>query len=168
MSPPRARRPPSAVAGTERKFSWATQRITELTGELDKAQKKAKVRGCCWGACARVGVLRCPVQRCGDAAAGHTRRRCRLVCCRRNSRSLGVPVSPQDLDKQLRTREDNSAQLKQLQAKVGDLQQAASQHEVRCWRRRVCTTQYCVRHANRNDVHATGVAGSVPEEHAHK
>jgi hypothetical protein len=44
MSPPRQRKPTAAVAGTERKFSWATQRITELTHDLDKAQKQAKVR----------------------------------------------------------------------------------------------------------------------------
>lgn len=45
MSPPRQRKPTAAVAGTERKFSWATQRITELTHDLEKAQKQAKV--CC-------------------------------------------------------------------------------------------------------------------------
>jgi hypothetical protein len=44
MSPPRQRKPPAQVAGTERKFSWATQRITELTHELEKAQKQVKVR----------------------------------------------------------------------------------------------------------------------------
>lgn len=46
ISPPRQRKPPAAaaVAGTERKFSWATQRITELTHDLDKATKRAKVR----------------------------------------------------------------------------------------------------------------------------
>lgn len=43
MSPPRQRKPTAAVAGTERKFSWATQRITELTHDLEKAQKQAKV-----------------------------------------------------------------------------------------------------------------------------
>lgn len=43
MSPPRQRKPASAVAGTERKFSWATQRITELTHELETAQKHIKV-----------------------------------------------------------------------------------------------------------------------------
>lgn len=42
-SPPRQRKPMSAVAGTERKYSWATQRITELTHELEKAQKQVKV-----------------------------------------------------------------------------------------------------------------------------
>jgi hypothetical protein len=47
ISPPRQRKPVAAVAGTERKFSWATQRITELTHDLDKATKKAKVRQRC-------------------------------------------------------------------------------------------------------------------------
>jgi hypothetical protein len=46
ISPPRQRKPGAAVAGTERKFSWATQRITELTHDLDKATKRAKVRCC--------------------------------------------------------------------------------------------------------------------------
>jgi Tfp pilus assembly protein FimV len=47
ISPPRQRKPPAAaaaVAGTERKFSWATQRITELTHEQEKAQKHIKVQ----------------------------------------------------------------------------------------------------------------------------
>lgn len=45
VSPPRQRRVSVSVAGTERKFSWATQRITELTHDLEKADKKAKVGG---------------------------------------------------------------------------------------------------------------------------
>jgi hypothetical protein len=40
-SPPRTRR--SLAPGAERKFSWATQRITELQGELLEAQGRIRV-----------------------------------------------------------------------------------------------------------------------------
>lgn len=42
MSPPRQKKPVPADSG--RKFSWATERIAELTAELQAAQGKIKVR----------------------------------------------------------------------------------------------------------------------------
>jgi hypothetical protein len=42
-SPPRTRK--SLAPGADRKYSWATQRITELQAELTEAQAKIKVRG---------------------------------------------------------------------------------------------------------------------------
>eukprot|EP00879_Flechtneria_rotunda_P033438 GHRR01037032.1.p1 GENE.GHRR01037032.1~~GHRR01037032.1.p1 ORF type:complete len:188 (+),score=40.19 GHRR01037032.1:142-705(+) len=41
VSPPRQRKSVS-VAGSERKYSWATQRIAELTQDLDKATRRVK------------------------------------------------------------------------------------------------------------------------------
>lgn len=43
VSPPRPRKPAAQIAGTERKFSWATQRINELSQALEKAQRQVKV-----------------------------------------------------------------------------------------------------------------------------
>lgn len=49
VSPPRERKPSNPQES--RKFSWATQRIHELTKELEAAQARIKVRRvvCVWG-----------------------------------------------------------------------------------------------------------------------
>lgn len=90
--------------------SWATQRITELTRDLDKALKRVKVRPvtCRAGVPSALGT-----QPCAEPW---------LVACL-------LHCMLQDLEKHTRTQQDNSKQLQELQALWAGVQQAAAAHE---------------------------------------
>jgi len=112
------------VAGTERKFSWATQRITELTHDLDKAQKHIKVGFCHNYLCSLQALQLLPIHKSSTT-------QCQPGLCQ-NATRVHVIICMQELEKALRANQEAETQLQHLRRQCADQEAAAATREVRC------------------------------------
>lgn len=137
ISPPRQRKP--VAPNTTRQFSWATQRIAELTAEVEKTQ--AKLKASSGAACAAAegqmllpscilhAVLHAAAFRPAEQCSMHTRGSTQRV----PTRTLSPPTHThtQEVSKALKARDSGmEAQLEQYKATIAELRLNAEGQEV--------------------------------------